>query len=208
MNLYRQLASTTFIAIVLLAACSNQKAPAAKLIQDIDTQVNAAASDAAQYVPDQLKDVQTKLGELKADFDKKDYKKVISDAPPVMSAAQALGGAAVAKKDLIIKGLNEQWIELAGEVPNHSGLIQSRIDYLGKKEHKDLATGVDLDAAKASLGQATMLWAKAQASFADGNLLEAVTGAKNAKTNLDALAASMKLNFAQPAAVKDTSSGA
>jgi hypothetical protein len=207
MHPFRQLASTALMVIVLLAACSDQKAPAAKMIQDIETQVNAAASDAAQYVPDQLKDVQTHLGELKADFDKKDYKKVISAAPPVMSAAQALGSAATAKKDLIIKGLNDEWLELAGELPNHTGLIQSRIDYLSKREHKDLASGVDLDAAKSSLGQAIMLWTKAQASFAAGNLLEAVTVAKTAKTNLDALAASMKLNFAQPAAVKDTSSG-
>jgi hypothetical protein len=193
------------IAGIMLAACGNQQGEARKMIGDIQSTADSASAEAAKYVPDQLSDVQNKLGELKASFDKKDYKAVVSGAPPVMSAAQALAGAAASKKHLIEQGFTDQWNTLAAAIPGNATSIQSRIDFLSKKENKKLATGVDLDAARANLSDAEAQWEKAQAAFAQGNNLEtAVTIAKATKSKLDALAASMKLDLTQPAAVRDT----
>jgi hypothetical protein len=192
-------------AAVVLAACSMQKEPAQKTIGDIESLVNASSADAAQFVPDQLQDVQTKLGELRASYDKGDYKAVLSAAPPVMSAAQGLAGAAAAKKDEVVKALKTEWLSFSSSLPENASEIQNRIDFLGKKENKKLASGVDLDAARTSLGQANALWSKAQSAFSAGNLPDAVTTAKSVKGSLDALAASMKLDFKQPAAIRDTS---
>jgi hypothetical protein len=194
-------------AILVLAACSMQKQPAQKTISDIETLVNSSSAEAAQFVPDQLQDVQSKLGELRASFDKGDYKAVLSAAPPVMSAAQGLAGAAAAKKDEVEKALKTEWMSFAGSLPENASEIQNRIDFLGKKENQKLASGVDLDAARTSLGQANALWSKAQSAYSAGNLPDAVTTAKSVKGSLDALAASMKLDFKQPAAVRDTSPG-
>ncbi len=186
------------IAGVMLAACASQKEPAQKLISDIDSTVTAASADAQKYVPDLLSDVQGKLAELKASFDKQDYAAVVAGAPAVMSAAQGLAGAAAAKKDEITKGLNDQWTGLAGSLPGYVTAIQSRIDFLSKKSNKKAAKGIDLDAAKAGLGDATSLWSKAQAAFAAGNLDEAVTAATDVKGKLEALAGTLKVNLAAP----------
>jgi hypothetical protein len=193
------------IAALILAACANQKEPAQKMIADVEAAINAASADATKYAPEELTDVQQKLGDLKASFDKKDYKAVVKAAPPVMSAAQALASTAAAKKDQQIKGLNLEWTALAAVLPGNVNIIQSRVDFLSKSENKKLASGVDLDAVRSSLGDATSLWSKAQAAFSGGRLDEAVTTANSVKTKLEGLAASMKLDFKEPAAVQDTS---
>jgi hypothetical protein len=190
---------------IFLAACSPQQEPAQKMIADIESATNAAASDAAIYVPDQLADVQSKLGGIKGSYDKKDYKGVLQDGPPVLSAAQGLEGAATAKRDLIARGFSDQWATLSSTLPGNASSIQSRIDFLSKRENKKLASGVDLNEARSDLTEAESLWTKAEDAHSQGNLEQAVTIAKTVQTKLGAVAASMKLNLAEPAAVTDTS---
>ena len=182
------------MAAIILAACAGQKEPAQKLITEIEATVTAASTEAAKYVPDQLADVQSKLGALKASFAKQDYAAVVTGAPAVLSAAQGLATAAAAKKDEILKALNDEWTSLAGTLPGAVTAIQGRIDLLEKKSSRKLAAGVDLAAAKSGLSDAASLWSKAQAAFAAGNMDEAVSTAKDVKSKVDSLATSLNLN--------------
>jgi len=183
------------MAAIILAACASQKEPAQKLIGDVESTVAAASTEAAKYVPDQLADVQAKLNGLKESFDKQDYAAVVTGGPAVLSAAQGLATAAAAKKDEVLKALNDEWTGLAGSLPGDVTAIQNRIDELSKKSNKKQAKGIDLDAAKAGAGDATSLWSKAQAAFAAGNLDEAVSTAKDVKAKVEAVAASLKLDL-------------
>ncbi len=183
------------MAAIILAACAGQKEPAQKLLGDIQATVTAASPEAAKYVPDQLTDVQGRLDALKASFDKQDYAAVVTGAPAVLSAAQGLATAAAAKKDEVLKALNDEWAGLASSLPGAVTAIQSRIDLLSKKSSKKLAAGIDLDAAKAGLAETTSLWSKAQAAFASGNMDEAVGAAKEVKAKVSALAASLKMDL-------------
>jgi hypothetical protein len=182
---------------IRLAACTGQKVPAQKLLAEIEATVTAAAPEAAKYVPEQLVDVQTKYDALKAAYDKQDYAAVVNGAPSVLDAAQSLATAAAAKKDEILKALNDKWTVLAATVPNYVTAIQNRIEFLSKKTSKKLAAGIDLDAAKAALGEATSLWSKAQAAFAAGNMDEAVRTAQDVRAKVEAVAATLKLDLSK-----------
>jgi hypothetical protein len=186
--------------IITMAACAGQKEPARKLLADIEATVTAASTEAAKYVPEQLMEVQAKFGELKASYDKQDYAAVISGAPPVFAAAQTLATAAAAKKDEVLKALDDKWTVLAGTVPEYAAAVQNRIDVLRKMSGKKVAAGMDLDAAKLSLDQATSLWSKAQAAFAGGNMDEAVRTAEDVKSRVEAVAGTLKLELAAPVA--------
>ena len=63
-----------------------------------------------------------------------------------------------------------------------------------------MAAGIDLAAARSGLSDASSLWSKAQAAFASGNMDEAVKTARDVKSRVDALARSLKLDVASPAA--------
>src|SRR5277367_267115 len=120
-------------AAIMVAACAGQKEPAQNLIADIESVVTAASSEAAKYVPDQLADVQSQLAALQASFDKQDYAAVVAGAPPVLTAAQGLATAAAAKKDEVLKALNDKWSRFAAALPGDIAALQSCIDMLGKK---------------------------------------------------------------------------
>ena len=188
------------MAVIILSACAGQKEPAQKLISDIKSTLTAASAEAVKYVPDQFAEVQSKLEGLKASFDKQDYAAVVTGGPAVLSAAQGLATAAAAKKDVVLKALNDSWTGLAAALPAEVAAVQSRIDLLSKKSSKKMAAGIDLGAAKAGMGDATSLWSKAQAAFAAGNLDEAVSTAKDVKAKIEALATSLKLDLPATAA--------
>lgn len=192
------------LAAVMLAACASEREPAQKIMNDIEAAVNAASADAAKYVPDQLNDVQTKLDDLKTSFTAQDYKVVVAKGPALLSEAQGLAGAAAAKKAEVMKGLNDQWAALSAEVPGRMTAIQNRIDLLSKKLSRKLVKGIDLEAAKSALSDATSLWSKAQGAFGNGNMEEAVATAKDVKSRLEAVASGLKMELPALAATPAT----
>jgi hypothetical protein len=192
------------LAALMIAACASQREPAQKMINDIEAAVTMSSADAAKYVPDQLNDVQTKLGDLKAAFDRQDFKSVVTEGPAVLSEAMGLASAAAATKAEVVQVLNEQWTSLSGAVPGYMTAIRNRIDLLSKKSSRKLAAGIDLDAAKSGLSDATSLWSKAQGAFGNGNMDEAVSAAKDVKAKLDGVAASLKVDLPATAATPAT----
>jgi len=181
-----------FIALILaafvVAGCANKMAPAQKSIADIEAAVTAAGEDATKYVPDQVQAVNDQLANLKAMFDKKDYKGVLAAAPAVLTQAQGLTAAAAAKKTETMDMYAGEWTNLASSVPQAVAAIQSRVDILSKS--KKLPAGMDaatLDNVKTSLAEANSTWAQATQAQAAGDLEQAVTLAQQVKTRTDEL---------------------
>jgi hypothetical protein len=203
---------TRFVIAMLLASvlagCSGQKDAAQNLVWEIAATVSAAEPEAAKYVPEQLRDVQAKLTDLRAALDKKDYDGVTAAAPAVLTAAQSLATAAAAKKDEILKAKNDAWTNLALVLPDEVTALQNRVDQLSSKKPAKKAakgspsgtpSGVDLGAVGAGMSDITSLWSKAQAAFAGGNLDEAVATAKDVKSKADSLAVTLKMDPARAA---------
>ena len=190
----------TVTATLLLAACASQMEPAQTAIAGIESAISSASADAGKYVPEQLSPVQAKLTDLKAAFDKKDYKSVLAGAPALLSEAQGLLGAAAMKKEEVMKAMSAEWTGMAASLPPLVSAVKSRVDALSKSHHAP--AGMDLAAAKSALADATLLWGKAQAAFSSGNVEEAVTAAREVKAKAEAAAAALKMKLpgAAPAA--------
>ena len=187
------------LAALVLAACANDREPAQKMMNDIQAAIHGAPGDAVKYAPDQLNDVQTKYDDLQTALTAQDYKGVLARGPAVLTEAQGLAGAAAAKKAEVTQQLNDQWSSMSSAVPQEATAIQRRIDMLSQKKNQKLAhgivQGIDLDAAKSAFGDATSLWSKAQGAFGNGNMVEAVSAAKDAKAKLDTLAGTLKVDL-------------
>lgn len=176
----------------LFAACANQMEPAKNALDNINTTLNAVSADAQKYVPDQYAQAQSKVAQLTASYDKKDYAAVVAGAPAVLTEINALTSAAATKKDESEKALGNEWRSLEASVPQSITAVQSRIDALSKKH---APKGVDLAAAKSGLADANTAWGKAQDAFKAGNPTDAVTAGKDAQSKITAAAAALKLNL-------------
>ncbi|MGO9995560.1 MAG: hypothetical protein ACLPTF_24030 [Steroidobacteraceae bacterium] len=178
---------------ILFVACANQMEPAKNALDNINSTLNAVSADAQKYVPDQFTQAQSKVAELTASFEKKDYAAVVAGAPAVLAEVNGLAGAAAAKKDEILKALGNEWRGLAASVPQSLSAVQTRIDALSKTKH--VPKDIDLGVAKSGLADATSAWDKAQTAFKSGNAADAVTAAKDANGKLASAAAALKLNL-------------
>jgi hypothetical protein len=191
----RASACLALVAALLLGACAGQMEPAKQAIAGIESAINAA-TDAAKYIPDQLAGVQSKLTELKAAFDNKDYQTVVARAPAVLAEAQGLLGATMLKKESVAKAMSAEWPGLAATVPGLVTQVSARVATLAKSAHP--AASIDLAAAKSGSADATLSWSKAQAAFTAGDVEAAVTSARDAKAKAEAAAAAMKLTLKNP----------
>lgn len=184
------------LAALLLVGCANQMEPARKAIADVEAAIAAAGADAAQYIPDQLQAVTGQLADLKAKFDKKDYKGVIAAAPALLTQAQGLAGAAAtarqAAEAAALEAMNAEWTALSGTLPAAVAAIESRVNILSKS--KKLPANLDaatFESVKTGLADAKTLWDQATAAQASGNVAGAVTAARQVKEKADAALAAL-----------------
>src|SRR5580692_2079473 len=120
---------------ILFAACVNQMEPAKNALDNINATLNSVSADAQKYIPDQFTQAQSKVAELTASYEKKNYAAVISGAPAVLAEVNGLSGAVAAKKDEIVKALGNDWRSLSASVPQSLGAVQTRIDSFSKTKH-------------------------------------------------------------------------
>jgi hypothetical protein len=190
--------SMVLAAAALFAGCTDNMEPAQKMNAQVQAAMAAAQPDAQKYVPDKLKDVEGKVARLQSAFNSKDYSTVITAGPAMLSDVKDLATAAAAKKSDVMQTLNGEWSKISELLPPQVTAVQQRLDELSKRSNKKMAEGIDVAAAKNDFGAATTEWTNAQAAFSAGNLEDAVSGAKDVKTKLRAVADAIKLQMPVP----------
>jgi hypothetical protein len=181
------------LSAIAIVACSHAQDSAQHALEGVQSAVTAIAPQAQKYLPDQFATLQTKATNLKTSFEHGDFKQVLADAPGLVNEAQALGAAAAAKKDQIVKSLSAKWPALAASIPDMLAAVQARIDTLAK--NKKRPAGVDLNAARTDMAEAQNLWSKAQEAFTPGDVETAVNAAKEAQGKIEAAGAALKLSL-------------
>ena len=172
------LVSALFVTVVMLTACASDKGPAEAAFKVAEEAVNAVKGEAAKYVPDQMKSLESALAALKDKLAKGEYKAVITEAKALGDKAKEVAAAAKAKKDELTK----TWTELSQGLPKMVEAIQSRVDILSQsKKLPANLTAEKFEQAKSGLAAAKEEWAKALESFKGGMLTEAIAMANSVK---------------------------
>ena len=200
-----QRSAVIYCVFLALLACTSQREPAQRMMQDIDATLGAMSDDAAKYVPEELVDVQTKLDDLKTAYNAHDYKAVLARGPALLGEAHGLAADAVVRKAELAKSLTERWTSLAAGVPALFTAVQARLDQLSQPKNRKMAAGIDVGAAKSALGEATSQWSKAQGAFGNSNMNEAVAAAEDVESRLHALAGTLKADLPPGIAVPPAS---
>jgi hypothetical protein len=193
--------ASLIVAIAMTSACLSQKDPAQKALNDATSAVDQALTpDADKYAPKDVTALQSKLTDLKTNFDGKNYATVITAAPNVMTAARDLTQVVANNKEADTKKLAAQWTEATASVRNLLDTIHAKVDELAKAKHP--AKHVDLATARTDLSAADDLWAKAKSSYGSGKIDDALASVKELKEKAEAAAAAINLQMPQMTAAK------
>lgn len=192
----KRILSVTAVVLVafVLGACSGAKVPAEQAIKAAEEALNASKAEAMKYVPDQYKSVEDALKAAKDNFAKGDYTGATSAATSVAAKAKDLVAAAVAKKNELMKG----WEEQSAGLPNLIADIKSRIAALSKS--KKLPKNLDkakFESAKSGLDEVSKAWDEASQAFKEGSLADALAKAKNAKAKATEIMSTLGMKVAQ-----------
>jgi len=183
-NLFLALAATTLIA----TGCAQQKAPATKALEAIESSLAEVRDDAAKYAPEGLKGVESQVARLKESLDKKEYDNVLAGTPALDKAVGSLRDAVAAGKKHAAAALaaaKTEWASLNTEVPQMVENIQTRVDELSKKKVRFRVSKEELESAKSGLEWMKSEWAEATAASNSGKQIAAAEKARAVKAKAE-----------------------
>jgi hypothetical protein len=167
------------LAVVLVAACANQRAPAEQAITAAESALTNIRDMANRYAPDQLQAVDAQLNGVKDSLAKGDYKGVMAAMPALNTAISNLKDTATANQqqaEAASAKAKDAWGPLSSDVPKMVDAISSRVDILSKSHH--LPKGVTQDslaAAKSGLDSMKSAWSDASNAATSGDYTTAVS---------------------------------
>jgi len=163
----KKLLPVLFCVMLLVVSCSMVKAPAQLAIKTAEEAMNTVRAEAAQFVPEQLAELEAVLAGAKQSFETGNYKAALAGAKNIPLKVKDLASAIEAKK----AALPQDWQALAAEMPKLIAGVK-----LAVSKAKDVDKTV-LTEAKTAVDAMPEAWKQAQEEFKAGKLYEAVTKA-------------------------------
>jgi len=162
-----------------VAACGDGgKAVAEAGINTAQVALDATKTEAAQYVPDELRGIENSLSAARDTFAKRNYLQALAEAQRLPPQIAALGAAVAAKRGELTK----EWSDLSTGLPDAMDAIQRQIAVLSKSRR--LPAGVTtegLDGARSGADVMSKTWAEATEALKTGNMVDAVAKARSVK---------------------------
>jgi hypothetical protein len=184
------------VSTFFLISCSRDKDPADLAIKAAETAVNATKAEAAKIIPDQVKALEDSLASAKEKFVKKEYKAALEEATALAGKAKQVAAAAKAKKE----ELTNKWTEATQDLPKMIEAIQEKVDSLSKlKKLPKIVKKDKLEEAKTGLVSVKDEWTKAQESFKNGNVTDAINVAGSVKDKVIKIMGSLGMSIPAPA---------
>lgn len=171
------------LASAFAVACSSQKEPAEMAVNGLETAAATAKPEIERFAPDRIAGVNDAVAAVRTKFDGGDYAGALADVQAASGTVTAAAEAAAARK----AQLSTEWAGFAG-MPAAVGQIETRMAELTAMRR--LPRGMDkarLDGAKSSLDSAKGLWKEATDAQENGNLVLAVSKAKDASPIVEGL---------------------
>lgn len=193
----KQLLAALAAAALIATGCSQNRAPADKALDQIETSLKAVRDDAQKFAPAGLKGVDAQLARLKDSYKDKNYQDVLAGAPQLSKAVDSLKSAVAASKaqaNARYAAAKSEWEGLNAEVPKMVDSIQARVDDLSKK--KRLPWGINKDefaGAKSAFDSMKATWKDATAQAKEGDAVEAAAKGKTAKGMGDQIIEQLKI---------------
>ncbi len=178
------LAATALLALV--AACSMQKEPATKALAGVESSVAEVKADGERFASEQYAAAQKAVADLRASFDKKDYKAVVTSSPSVQKQiTDVRDTVAVRRKEFeeASAKATEAWNGFAAEMPRYLDTLQKKVESVTKRKEKGAPTENSL-----MLDTVRNLWADATNLFSAGKPVDASRRAEEARAKAQELA--------------------
>jgi len=174
-------------ALVAVAACSSQKEPASQALTGLESSVAELKADGQRFASEQYAVAQKGVADLRASFDKKDYKTVVAGAPSVQKEVSDVRDAIATKRkefEAATAQATTAWNGYADQMPRYIETLQKKVDGLRKKKADK---GAPSEPALL-LDNVKNLWADASNLFTTGKPLEAGKRAEEARAAAQELA--------------------
>ncbi len=152
-------------------------------VNGLEKSAEAARPEIERFAADRMANVDAAVAAVKAKFDDGNFGGAMADAPAATNMVTAAAEAAAARK----AQLSTEWATFAG-MPAVIGQIKAKMGEL--EAMRRLPRGMDrakLKSGQSSIESLTTLWDEATKAHDDGNLVIAVSKARDAKPIADSL---------------------